>query len=350
MELAKLISIMNVVGSVRLTSTKKMNLQKVFIQGLIFIATSAQSATIQPPHKVYISKIADHPALDATTNGIVAALEIKGYKQGKNLDLRIESAQGNPALAQQIAAKYSNQNPAVVVGVGTVTAQSFAKHAASKKVKLVFSSITDPLKSGLVQTITAPNNNTSGVSNYIDLLPQLELFKKLQPSLKKLGFLYNPGEANSVILKEKLEELCPQLDLILICQAVNKTADVAQNATKLAQNSQAIFISNDSTALSSLQSVIKAATRAKIPVYVSDTDAVALGAVAALGPNQYEIGLQTGYMIARLLNGGDIAVEQIELPHKTDLYLNVDAAARIGIIIPEELTKLATKVIGGANS
>ncbi len=76
MELAKLISIMNVVGSVRLTSTKKMNMRKVFIQSLIFIATSAQSATIQPPHKVYISKIADHPALDATTNG--AALRVEG--------------------------------------------------------------------------------------------------------------------------------------------------------------------------------------------------------------------------------------------------------------------------------
>lgn len=54
--------------------------------------------------KVFISKITDHPALDTTVDGIVNELEAKGYVQGKNLDLVIESAQANPALSQQIAA------------------------------------------------------------------------------------------------------------------------------------------------------------------------------------------------------------------------------------------------------
>jgi putative ABC transport system substrate-binding protein len=300
--------------------------------------------------KVYISKIVDHAALDATTKGIVDALEKKGYKAGKNLKIRIESAQANPALAQQIATKYINQDPDVVVGVGTVTAQSFAKQAAAGKVKLVFSSVTDPLKAGLVQSLDQPGHNTTGVSNFLDLKPQLALFKKLQPYLKNLGFLYNPGEVNSVVLKEELETLCPEFGLTLVCQSIHKTAEVAQNAIKLAQNADAIFISNDNTALSSLQSVIKAAQGAKIPVYVSDTDAVSMGAVAALGPNQYEIGLQTGDMIARLLDGGAIELERVQFPTKTDLYLNVEAARGIGMEIPVDLIQSATKVFKGEPS
>lgn len=312
------------------------------------VSGQCASTNAETPKKVYISKIVEHPALDATTKGIIDALQQKGYEKGKNLEVRVESAQANPALAQQIAVKYINKSPDIAVGVGTVTAQSFAKQAAAGKVKLVFSSVTDPLKAGLVQSLDHPGNNTTGVSNYVDLEPQLDLFKKLQPNLKKLGFLYNPGEANSAILKEKLETLCPKLGLTLVCQAINKTADVAQNATKLAQNAQAIFISNDNTALSSLQSVIKAAQAAKIPIYVSDTDAVAIGAVAALGPNQYEVGLQTGHIIARLLDGSDITNEKVEFPTKNDLYLNADAAKRVGINIPDDLLKSATKVFDGA--
>lgn len=313
----------------------------------IATTNACASKTSQTPKKICISKIVEHPALDATTKGIIDALQKKGYEAGKNLEVRVESAQANPALAQQIASKYVNQSPDVVVGVGTVTAQSFARHAATGKAKLVFSSVTDPLKAGLVQSLDQPGNNTTGVSNFVDLEPQLNLFKKLQPGLKSLGFLYNPGEANSVILKERLEALCPKFGLALVCQAVNKTADVAQNATKLAQNAEAIFISNDNTALSSFQSVVKAAQNAKIPVYVSDTDAVAMGAVAALGPNQYEVGLQTGNIIVRLLDGGDIASEKVEFPAKTDLYLNIEAARRIGIEIPADLLESTTKVFDG---
>ena len=307
----------------------------------------AASTTVVAPKKVYISKIVDHPALNATTQGIIDGLKQKGYEVGTNLEIRIESAQADPRIAQQIASKYVNQQPDVVVAVGTLTAQTFVKAAVAGKVKLVFSSVTDPLKSELVKTLKNPGNNTTGVSNYVDLLPQLTLFLKLQPTLKRLGFLYNPGEANSVILKKKLEELCATLNMTLVEQTITKTADVAQNATKLAQIVDAIFISNDSTALSSLASVIKAANDAKIPipVYVSDTDAVELGATAALGPNQKDVGLQTGFMIAKLLDGDDIANQEVQFPAKTDLYLNKDAAKRVGIIIPEELVKSATKVI-----
>lgn len=320
----------------------------IFTTLSLAITSGYASQNAPPIKKVYISKIVEHPALDITTKGIIDALTEKGYEVGKNLEIRVESAQANPALAQQIASKYISQSPDVVVGVGTITAQNFAKQAAAGKARLVFSSVTDPLKAGLVQSLDQPGNNTTGVSNFVALEPQLELFKKLQPNLKKLGFLYNPGEANSVILKEKLEALCPAFGLTLVCQSVNKTADVAQNTTRLAQSVEAIFISNDNTALSSLQSVIKAAQKAKIPVYVSDTDAVAMGATAALGPNQYEIGRQTGYIIARLLDGKDIVAEKVEFPLKTDLYINTEAAKRIGVEIPTDLLKSATKVFDGA--
>lgn len=316
--------------------------------GINFIANKGSMASNSVmnvmPKRVFISQVVEHPALDATTKGVVDALVEEGYEQGKNLELRIESAQGNAVLASQIASKFVNQSPDVVVGVGTISAQAFSKYAINNQVKLVFSTVTDPLGAGLVKSLKQPGNNTSGVSNFVDLKPQLELFKKIQLSLKKIGMLYNPSEANSVSIVKKMEELCPQLGLSFIKQAITKTAEVSQNAVKLVQEVDAIFISNDNTALSALPVIIKVAQNAQIPVYVSDTDAVKSGAVAAFGPNQYEVGKQTGRLIIRVLEGADIGDLSVEFPDKTDLYINSAAAQKADLSIPKNILKQATQV------
>ncbi len=318
----------------------KIPFLKIAMLSLILFNTSASAA-----QKVLISQTVDHPALNITTQGIIDALAGAGYAAGQDFEIRTESAQANGSLAGQIAQKFVHQNPDVVVGVGTLSAQSFRKPASQGKIKLIFSSVTDPLGAGLVNTLEQPGRNTSGVSNFVDLAPQLKMFQKIQPNLKKLGFLYNPGEANSVYLLQQLQALGVSLHLEIVPQGVMKTADVAQAATKLAQDVDAIFISNDNTALSSLQSILKIAHSAKIPVYVSDTDAVAQGALAALGPNQYDIGQSTGKMIVKILEGQDMAQQAVGFPEKIELYINAETAALLGIEIPADLLASAAKVV-----
>jgi putative ABC transport system substrate-binding protein len=302
-----------------------------------------QSQASPPFKRVFINQIVTHPALESTVKGIVEGLKQKGFEKGVNLDFRVESAQGSSSLSSQISTKFVNQDPDVVVGVGTTSAQSFLKFALKGDVNLIYSSVTDPQGAGLVPK--KPAISISGVSNFVALEPQLELFKKVQPQLKRLGIIYNPGELNSVSIVKKLDDLCSKYDLKLVKQAVSKTADVPQATTKISQQVDAIFISNDNTALSALESVIGAANKAKIPVYVSDTDAVELGALAALGPNQYQIGVQTGQMIARVLNGEDVKTLPLEYPKKMDLYINLSAARSLGIVVPDEVITQSQKIV-----
>ncbi len=320
------------------------------IIGCLCVGNAFATDIATPVKKVLISQLVDHPALNMTTRGIIEGLAEAGYERGKNLELRVESAQANSVIAAQIANKFVHQQPDVVVGVATIAAQSFVKYAAANKVKLIFSSVTDPVAANLVTTLQLPGNNTSGVSNFISLKPQLQLFKELQPKLQRIGFLYNPGEINSISLVKQLDPICNALNLILIKQAVAKSADVPQTAAKLAAQVDAIFISNDSTALSSLQSIIKAAQAAKIPVYVSDTDSVELGAVAALGPNQVQIGKQTAQMIVKVLNGADLNTLPVEFPLNTELYINLEAAAKAGIEIPSNVLERATRIVEKSKS
>lgn len=319
--------------------------RNTIISSLCLIFLSSTCYADANTKKVSISQVIEHPALDATTRGIIDALAKHNYHRNKNLELRVESAQGNGALAAQIANKFVQQQSDVIVAVGTLSAQSFAKYAASKKINLIFASVTDPVSASIVKSLSNPGNNTSGVSNFVALEPQLELFKKIQPQLQKLGILYNPGEINSTIIVQKLEQIAPKFGITLIKQAVPRPMDTPQATAKLANNCDAIFISNDNSMLSAIQSILKIANVKKIPVYVSDTDQVGQGALAALGPNQYAIGLQAGDMVAKILNGEAIASMPVQFPQKTELYINLRVAQQLGINVSPELQRNAVKII-----
>ncbi len=295
--------------------------------------------------KVYVNQIVEHPALDMTAKGIRDGLKDRGFVEGENLDFVVESAQANVALASQISTKFVAQNADVTVGIGTPSAQSLVKAAMDGKTKMVFSSITDPLSASLVKSLEGSNTNVTGMSNYVDVSPQLEMFKKVLPEMTKIGFIYNPGDANSITQLKDLEEAAPKFGLEVVTQSVNRTADVPQAATRLANQTDAIFIYGDNTALAALESIVTAASKEKKPVFVADTDAVEFGPLAALGPNQYQLGIDTAEMIARILNGEDINAIPVGFPDKMELVINMDTANKLGLTLPNEVVEEAAVFI-----
>lgn len=314
---------------------------------LLCVGMRWQSGKHSPEEKtVFVSQFVEHPALNRTVQGILDGLRERGFVPGVNLKWRLESAQGNVALASQIAHKFAQRQPDIVVGVGTISAQTLLKYVFSHQLPLIFTSVTDPVGAELVTNLESSTEQLSGISNFVPLEPQIALFRQIQPNLKRLGILYNPGEINSRYIIEQLEELCSRLNITLVKQVVTKMADLAQATLSLSQRVDALFVSNDNTVLGGLQSVVNSCRRMGIPLYVSDTDAVVLGCVAALGPNQYQIGVQTAQMVTRVLEGEELTQLPVELPKDRELHLNLEAARLAGLSIPRELLSAAAQVIG----
>ena len=281
--------------------------------------------------KVSIIKVVEHEAINAVVDGI------KDELKGEDIEYDTETCQADPALGYQIATKFVNSKADVIVAVGTTPAQCVFKFAKLGQAKLVFSSVTEP--TDIAKSFA--NCNTTGVSNFVSLKPQLELFQKLQPKLKKLGIIYNSGESNSISIIKKLEKECAVQGITLVKQSIQQSADIPQAITKLKTNVDAVFITNDNTALSGIPCIVQACDKVKIPVYVSDTDQVAKGCLAALGPNQYEIGRQTGRIIKRIQNGEDINEISVEYPDTMELFLNKEKAKELDITIPADILKEA---------
>ncbi|MDR0631606.1 MAG: ABC transporter substrate-binding protein [Holosporales bacterium] len=287
--------------------------------------------------KVCINKIVDHEALNETVRGITDTLQASG----RAFKVTVESSQGNAILARQLTDKYIGQGANVIIGIGTVAAQSFIRYANDGQTRLVFSSVTDPKAAGLTG-----KPQVSGVSNFVEIAPQIDLFLEILPTLKRLGFLYNPGEANSVALISDLKNVLTQKGITLVLQAATKTSEVQQAMENLVSKVDAVFISNDNTALSAFKCIVNVATKNKIPVFVSDTDIVYKGAIAALGPNQYKIGVQTANLVLEQ-HSSKAFISKIEYPRSEDtlLVVNQDAAQKCGIVLADSVLKKAQKVL-----
>jgi len=297
-------------------------------QETVFVATTA---------------IVEHPALDATRDGVRDELEANGYEEGKNLRFEYESAQGNPATAAQIARKLVGAKPHVIVPISTPSAQAVV--AATKDIPVVFTAVTDPVGAKLVSDPKKPGGNVTGVTDLSPIGKHLELIQEITSNAKRIGVLHNPGEANSLSLLQLLKTEAGPRGLEIIEAPATKSSDVLSAAQSLIGKADVIYIPTDNTIVSALEAVIRVGTENKIPVYAGDTDSVPRGAMAALGFNYYDVGRQTGKIVVRILKGekpGDIPVEGIET---TELYVNLKAAERMGVTIPESVVARAKQVV-----
>lgn len=153
--------------------------------------------------------------------------------------------------------------------------------------------------------------------------------------------IYNPGETNSVSMVDALKPLAAAKGFQVIEAAAPKSGDVLGAARQLAGKAEAIYIPLDNTVVSALEAVIKVGREAKIPVYSADTDSVGRGTVAALGFDYYDVGRQTGQQVARVLRGEKPADMPVERVKKLSLFLNPDAAATMGVTLPDAVRQRA---------
>lgn len=318
--------------------------KRILTLGAVALALAGHAYPVMAQQKsVAVTAIVEHPALDAVRDGVQDALKQAGYEPGKNLKWQYQSAQGNTGTAAQIARKFVGDRPDAIVAIATPSAQSVV--AATKDVPVVYSAVTDPVAAQLVPTMDASGTNVTGVSDLLALDEQIALIKKIVPGAKRVGMVYNPGEANSVVVVKQLQELLPKSGMTLVEAAAPRTVDVGAAARSLIGKVDVIYTNTDNNVVSAYESLVKVGNDAKIPLIASDTDSVKRGAIAALGVNYRDLGAQTGKIVVRILKGEKPGAIPSETSAKLELFVNPGAAAKQGVTLPDGLVKSAAQVI-----
>ncbi len=290
---------------------------------------------------IAITQIVDHPSLNEARKGVVQALQDAGLKEGENIKIVYQTPQGNLSVAAQIAKSYTQLNPDVIVAISTPSAQVVL---ASNQTHLpvVFSSVTDPIAAKLISRVDHPGGDITGTMESPPIPALLALCYQLVPSVKTIGVIYNPGEANSVKSVEMLEKYS-KVKVIKV-PLLNST-EISQAVNSLINEVDVIILPTDNTVWSALDKLLSITTKHGIPVLTTDPDSVKKGVTVALGYAQYDIGYDAGKKVVRILQGekpGDIPVT---VPAKQSLYINRDIAKKMGIVIPDDMLKKADMIL-----
>jgi putative ABC transport system substrate-binding protein len=292
--------------------------------GLVLPATAAE------PIKIGIMQIVDHPALNATRDGVRDVLqEVYGYVPDQDIIYDMQSAQGDVATANTIARKFVSDQVDVIVSIATPTSQAVAN--ATKEIPIVFSAVTDPVSAGLVKDLNKPGGNVTGVSDMTPVDRQVEMLKYVFPDAKNLGTVYNAGEVNSVVTNDLAKVACEKYGMSLIEATVSTSADVAIATQSLVGKVDAIYVSTDNTVVSALETVIKVCQDKKIPLILADPTTLEKGATMALGFDYYLHGRQTGDMVARILKGEKPSDIPVEFANKLVLMVNSKNLEILGV-------------------
>lgn len=292
---------------------------------------------------VATTAIVEHPALDAVRDGVRDALAAAGFRDGIEINFLYESAQGAPATATQIANQFVGDAVDVIVPISTPSAQAVL--AATSTIPIVFSAVTDPVAAGLVTDIDQPGGNITGVSDLTPVADHVALMLEIIPGIETIGVVYNPAEANAVVLVGLLIAAAGELGISVEEATATSSANVQAAALSLVGDVDAIYVPTDNTVVSAFEAVVGVAEEAEIPLFAGDTASVERGAIASIGFNYYEHGLQTGQIVIRVLRGENPGDIPVSFATGGDLFVNVGAAERMGVVVPQAVVDRAATVV-----
>ncbi len=311
------------------------------------LAPAASWAQNQKMYRIGVTKIVAHAALDADEKGFQAGLASAGFKEGVNVIFLRRNAQGDMAKADTNARELVAEKPDLIHAIATPTAQAVMR--TGSQIPLVFSSVTDPVRAGLVPANSAPGQKTgTHVTGLSDLWPvrlQFETYARAVPNAKTWGTIYNPEESNSLSHLQIMRDTAKGLGLTLLEVTVSRSSEVRAAAISLVGKVQAITITSDNTTVANLEALVEVCNQHKIALFAGDIDSVVRGAVMAYGLDYFLVGYSAGRKAALVLKGikpGDVPWGPVE---KFSLVINTRAAQAQGVSLTSELLARADKVV-----
>ena len=290
-------------------------------------------------YKIGISQVADHPALDAAREGFEEGLK----ELGMDVEIDYKNAQGDIPNTMSIAQKFVSDKVDLIYSIGTSAAQN-AKQATSD-IPVLFSAVTDPVKSGIVESWDKVGGNVTGTSDMAPVESQIKMFKEIDPTIKKIGIIYDTSESNSEIQIKQVEEIIKKENLELEISGVSSVNEIEQTLNSLIKKVDALYMLTDNTIASSVELVSKITIDNKMITISAEENQVKDGLLITNGLNYFELGKLTAKMAKEILvDKKDINDIPVGVQKETVITVNEKTLKALGLDENLPIFKDAVKV------
>lgn len=279
---------------------------------------------------VGVLQLVEHGSLNAAYEGFKEGLAEAGYTEGENLTIEYQNAQNSQDNLKSMSERLVNASPDLLLGIATPAAVSLANETTDTPI--VVTAVTDLVGAKLADSNEEPGRNITGTSDMVPIEQQINLLLSIVPDAKTIGIMYNAGEANSKIQADLAEEALKAAGVDVKVLTANTTNDVQQVTTSLAKDVDGIYVPTDNTFASAAAIVGEVAKETKTPIVAGSVEQVDDGALATYGIDYKSLGIQTGKLAAKILDGdAEPATTPVETADNLELVVNEEMAAVLGI-------------------
>jgi putative tryptophan/tyrosine transport system substrate-binding protein len=270
-----------------------------------------------------------------------------GYVDGQNVTIEFRAADDQYDRLDAFAAEFVRNRVAVIVAAGGPVSALAAKRATNT-IPIVFTTIADPVKSGLVDGLSRPGRNATGTAGLTSELDakRLELLHQAKPTARVFGALVNPDRPGVEANSKELHAAAQTIGVKLIIENAGPKHALDPAFERLAkQRIDALVVTADPFFNFRRAQVIALAARHAMPAIYQWREFVEDGGLMSYGPSIADAYRQAGVYAGRILKGERPADLPVLQPTKFDLVINQKTAKTLRFEIPALVLARATEVI-----
>jgi ABC-type uncharacterized transport system substrate-binding protein len=310
----------------------------------VFAAPLAEAQQALKVHRIgVLSPDSPPPGL---VEGFQERLRELGYVEGRNITTESRNAGGKSERLPSLADELVGLQVDVILTVNTAAAQAAKKATAA--IPIVMTRVADPVKSGLVSSISRPGGNITGLSFLPEVLSakQLQLVKEALPRASRVAAMSYAGNPGAAITVKGMEAASAQLGLQLLRVSVQAPGDfLGAFETVSRGRAEALIVVDDAMVTRYRVEVLRLAAKHSLPVISFYKPFVEAGGLIAFGASTPDMYRRAADYVDKILRGAKPADLPIEQPTKFELVINLKTAKALGLTIPPSLLARADEVI-----
>jgi putative ABC transport system substrate-binding protein len=290
---------------------------------------------------------AQPPPKDPQGNALFQGFVDNGLVVGRDYILEPRFAAGDDARFPEFVRELAQLNVRIILA--NTPAGVRAAQRLKPAVPIVMTVMSDPVASGLVNSLAHPGNHTTGTASLNeDVTPKLlEFLREILPKANTLAVLFNSSNSTNALMMDNLQAKANPLGISVKRYALRSLDDLDPLFSMLtSEPPDALQLISDALITESLIKRIAAYAIANcLPSFCNSENAFEAGILLAYGASTRKILRRTGYYVRRILDGavaGDLPIEQ---PTGFDLFINAKTAKAIGVEIPATLLARADRII-----
>ena len=274
-------------------------------------------------------------------------LDETGYVEGRNVAIEYRWADNQAERLLALAADLVRRNVAVIA-TPTSTLAAIAAKAATSKIPIVFGIGTDPVETGLVESLSHPGANLTGVTrlSHEAATKRLGLLHEMVPSVTSIAVLSNPASPTYEADIKEMQTAAALLGLHLVLLNANSAREIeAVFATLSQQGAGGLFVSSDNFFLSRRGQITTLAARYVVPAIYPSRDWAEVGGLMTYGASNADSIRQVGVYAGRILKGARPADLPVMQAVTVEFIINLSTARALGLTVPANLLARADEVI-----